>query len=590
MEPEAPADAIVERVDTLDDRGPRSVPRLPTRWLAGLALGVGLLRWSFAAQRRVFHIFPDEAGQLAIARWIGGGTPWKLFDHSTWQPGFALLLAPVYLVTDDPVTVFRMAIGLNAVLGGISAVLLAFVARRLTVLTALGCVGVAAIVSVLPASLSGSAHAWAEPLVSLSFLGAFLAVARFVENERFADGVAALLAGVVGFLAHGRLLLMVVTVVLIVTGIECRRRRWLRAVLGVAVFVASLAAVYALTSAAQEALWENPDRTNTVSATLRRLATDQLTMFDTMIGQLWYLLVSTAGVSFLGAFVLVKGALRGAQHSGDGTVSNRLVASDARALLALLLPQLALSVLFMAGRWRIDQVVYGRYNDAVVLPVLVLGIAWLVSAVDARRRALTLVVAGSSMLATTGYLVLRFGTTIDGERAVREMVAGLVPFYDRDLAGEIVGPSTVALLVLLTIGLTSSMPRATTAWLGGVLMFVTAVAAMSTYHGLAVNENFFESAKQVQEVRALVPRGETLGIRFVPANEPSLVLTSQQRQAAQLYQMYLPEFEFVRDDGPLDEVGPYVFAPRLDQTMLDAGAVALWQADDTGMTLWREQR
>jgi len=524
-----------------------------------------------------------------MARWIGGGSLWKLFDHSTWQPGFALLLAPVYLVTDDPIAVFRSAIVLNAALAGISTVLLAFVARRLAGMTAVGCVGVAAVVGLLPASLSASAHAWAEPLVTLTFLGSLLLLARYVEHERLADGVFAVAVGVVGFLAHGRLLPLAVTAVLIVAAVEIRRRRWRRAGLVVAVFVALLAAVYALTSAAEAALWENPDRTNTVSATLRRFSSDPIAMLDTLIGQSWYLLVTTAGLVFFGARVLMARAIGSETLSRTGSLPCRLAVSDARVLLALLLPQLGLSVLFTAGRGRVDQVIYGRYNDAVVLPVLVLGIAWLLDDTATRQRVRLLAAAGSTMLVTTAYLLFRFGWTIDGERGVREMVAGLVPTYGRDLAGAIVAPTVVGLLVLVTLGLTIFMRRSSSRWIAGVLVFLTTVAGVSTYHGLSVNENFFESARQVEEVRALVPSGETLGFRFVPLDEPSMVLLSQQRVAAQLYQMYLPEFEFVRDEGPYDDVGPYVFAPRLDQKMLDAGAVALWEADDTGMTLWREQ-
>jgi hypothetical protein len=587
------SNADLEHAD-VDDRSGRpnanSGTRPPGLWLVGLAVGVTVVRWLFAADRRVFHLFPDEAGQLAMARWLGGGNPWKLFGHSTWQPGFAILLAPVYVVTDDPLMVFRVALGMNACLAGAAAVLLAILARRLTTLSSGGCIGVAAVVSLLPASLSASAHAWAEPLVSLTFLGSLLALVHFVEGERLRDGLVAVVVSVGGFAAHGRLLLMAATVGIVVIGVECRRRRWARMGIALVVFALTMIAVYAITAAAQDALWEDPDRTNSVSATLRRLATDPLALVDTLIGQFWYLLVATAGLSFVGLWVVVSSAFKAGGEARFGCDARRPGSNDARVLLALLLPQVALSVLFTSDRGRIDQVIYGRYNDAVALPLIVVGIAWFVDATDVRRRAQVLGTTGGAMLVTTSFLLLRFGTSVDGDRAVGSMVAGLIPYYGRGPIGGIVVPAIGGLFVLLTLGLTKAMPRRSEAGFAAVLGFLVVVAGVSTYHGLSVNLNHFESARQVEEVRALVPPGETLGFRFVPSDEVSYVLTSHQRLAAQTYQMYLPEYEFVRDNGPYDDIGPYVFAPRLDPAMLDAGAVALWEAEDTGMTLWLEQR
>ena len=563
--------------------------QFPWSWLAALSIGVALARWLFAADRRVFHLFPDEAAQLAMGRWLGGGTPWKLFDHSTWQPGFAILLAPIYAVTDDPVTVFRVAICLNACVAAASAVLLAFVARRLTNLSMIGCIGAAAIVSLLPASLSASAHAWAEPLVSLTFLGSFLALARYVEREEMTDGLIAVMVGVIGFLAHGRLLPMAATAGLVVLALECRRRRWRRVCLVAVVFASAIAAVYALTAAAQRALWDAPDRTNSISATLRRFAQDPLALVDTLVGQSWYLLVTTAGISFVGLWAVCSSAFKthAAAAGGQQTVPN---STDARLLLELLLPQLALSVLFTSDRGRVDQVMYGRYNDAVVLPVLIVGIAWFVGAAGVRWRLPVFATTIGVTLATTAYLAFRFGSSIDGDGFVREMVPGLAPFYGSGAAGGVAMPAVLGLIVLFTLGLTTFMPRLAATGFAAVATALVAIAAMMTHHGLAVDLNHFESAKQVEEVRAMVPPGETIGFRFVPVDEYSLVLFVHQRFAAQLYQMYLPEHEFVRDEGPNDDVGPYVFAPRLDPALLDAGAVALWEADDTGMTLWREQR
>ena len=98
--------------------------------VAGVIVALARRRTSWG--RDEYAIWPDEPAQLAIARCIGGGTRWNMDDHSVWRPLFGTLLAPVYWFTDDPVTVFHTALVLNALLGGIAAALLVFVARRLT--------------------------------------------------------------------------------------------------------------------------------------------------------------------------------------------------------------------------------------------------------------------------------------------------------------------------------------------------------------------------------------------------------------------------------------------------------------------------
>ncbi len=52
--------------------------------------------------------------------------------------------------------------------------------------------------------------------------------------------------------------------------------------------------------------------------------------------------------------------------------------------------------------------------------------------------------------------------------------------------------------------------------------------------------------------------------------------------------MYLPEYRFRVDEGLDDAVGPYVFAPRQDPELTEAGATTLWESDNIGMALWLE--
>ena len=78
------------------------------------------------------------------------------------------------------------------------------------------------------------------------------------------------------------------------------------------------------------------------------------------------------------------------------------------------------------------------------------------------------------------------------------------------------------------------------------------------------------------------------GYRFVPIDQPSLVFLYKQREMAQAFQMYLPYHPFAEDEGSGDGVGPYVFAPKSHEPLVEIGAEMLWLDTESGMALWRE--
>jgi hypothetical protein len=143
---------------------------------------VTIARLRTSRGRDEYAIWPDEPAQLAIARWMGGGTRWNMDDHSVWRPLFGTLLSPVYWFTDDPITVFHTALVLNALLGGLAAMLLVFVARRLTPMSPWWCAIAAVIVSLAPAALFTTDFVFAESLVAPLYLATLLTLLRLYET------------------------------------------------------------------------------------------------------------------------------------------------------------------------------------------------------------------------------------------------------------------------------------------------------------------------------------------------------------------------------------------------------------------------
>jgi hypothetical protein len=120
-----------------------------------------------------------------------------------------------------------------------------------------------------------------------------------------------------------------------------------------------------------------------------------------------------------------------------------------------------------------------------------------------------------------------------------------------------------------------------------IVAVLTGLAAR-TWVVLGAGSNKFEEAAVVREIDDIVPPGEELGYLFVPIDQPSLVFLYKQREMAQAFQMYLPHHLFAEDGGSGDGVGPYVFAPKNHQPLVDVGAEMLWLDTESGMALWRE--
>ncbi len=557
---------------------------------------VALARWAFSSDRRVFHVSPDEPSQLAIARWLAGGRRWNMFDHATWQPGLGTLLTPIYWFTDDGQTAVRWALGANAAIGGVAAALLVLLTRRITGLSAPWCATLAIVAGIAPSSLSATSFVWAEGLVSLTFLLTALALLSWFDTHRLAAGVLAIAGSIAGFTSHSRLLPMVATTIALTVGWAVWRRRWRDfIVLGMTAGVL-LTASAAWTRFVLAHVWEDPNDQNTVSAVWEK-AHKPLAVADSLLGQAWYQLAATVGIAGIGALVLLRSTIGKAPNHGVTPTS-----TDARVLVAITAPLLLTSVVFMADRGRSDQYIYGRYNDAVMWPIIVLGLAWFTRRIRHgfdRRRQFVIVASVIAAIVASGLVVDRLhGDAIRERYGVRGMIAGLLAFVDGNDTLSVRRASLVAAALLAGIvGVIAfaHMPRLPVT----ARRMVLALGAVSAIVGFGVvvqrtervadlRLNGWLVTEAVAEVDALVPAGLPVAVRPVPNSQDPAVKWVAQRQRYQLYQLFLPERSFLRDSGTDDDIGPYVFAPLRDPDLVDAGAELIWRDPNSSIGLWKE--
>ncbi|RLV56596.1 hypothetical protein D9V41_05865 [Aeromicrobium phragmitis] len=354
--------------------------------------------------------FPfDEITYLQMARLIAGDPPAGPVDSGGYYPGWSVVIAPVWWVTQDPLAVYRVAIAIAVVLAVATIWPLSALVRRCG-LTRPQAVTVAAVVMCLPSRALQSDYVLSESLLMLVVAASVLAGMRLWERPSV--GRALLLSALVAlaYLTHARVLPFVLAV-----GIWLLfffRRSWLPALCGLLALVGLSWGVAKLATALNDRLVEGAfTQTEGFRQNLETTTAGLLAVAGS--GQVWYQLVASFGVVAVGAVAISVGMARELRYGMVG---------PAGLVLGVVLAMVLLSVLAWSGEanlylneWRrLDAWLYGRYADpftalvvAIGLAVIVRGASWklLVSGAVGAAAVLAVVLFKVAALAPTwGYI------------------------------------------------------------------------------------------------------------------------------------------------------------------------------------------
>ena len=106
---------------------------------------------------------------------------------------------------------------------------------------------------------------------------------------------------------------------------------------------------------------------------------------------------------------------------------------------------------------------------------------------------------------------------------------------------------------------------------------------MRVHDAQALRLNHWDIADDVATIDELVPAGEPIGVVFERRRATPDFTT--QRQRAQVYQLYLPDHEFV-EVTPLRATTRFVIGPGTSADLVMAGARVQWRDPDKPMALW----
>ncbi len=376
-----------------------SRPALAVLLVVVLGLATGLRTWVIV-RSTVPVILPDEVGSWSVARWVAGVHPSiPMGDVPTTPVATGVLLAPVARLIHSSVAQYRSALVITSLLLVLAGVLLSRWAAKVGFAGSDQRVGAFALVVLFPAAVLTSTFTWSEAAALASLAGLLLlteAGYRLLAPGAIAAG--ATVAGLMPFV-HGRFLLVpliwaggMIGFVLRSDELGARQRRARATLAGL---VTAVVVAIGLVGSHQVvgALWTHPASNSAGLAHLlldgrywRRLAAE-------LVGQLWYLVASSFGLAALGGWWLGRTAFRRTGRRTPVTAALRTTAAMLASVVVVSVATVAKGVVQRDDRpvGRLDYFVHGRYIDAVVVVLSVLGLGQLLAATDRsriRRRAM----------------------------------------------------------------------------------------------------------------------------------------------------------------------------------------------------------
>lgn len=375
----------------------------PRRRLLLVTLAFFIVRVALTIPRTGPVVVADEVGYLANARVLAGGVDGQLSTSPFYHGGYSLLLAPIAAAVRDPETSYRLALVLNALLAASLAPLLYTLLTRCFSVRPTAAVWPALAAAAYPSVTIFTQVTMSENLLLPLFVlwlllaGLFLQAATPRRQLAFAGATGACAAWL--WATHGRMIVVVALTAALFAVMLWRRASVPTALFGLVVLAAGLVAAHYLDHFLVTRNWGGHAKSEVSGplATVESLGGIGAFVRN-FVGQSWYLAVATLGVLVAAAVPFDPRTLR-------------LRFTPARVVLALsVLTAVGLlveSALSFRTADRPDLLIYGRYADVVVPPLLALALVRL----DAQRRIRIGFVAGGLAVWTVATALLR--TTVD---------------------------------------------------------------------------------------------------------------------------------------------------------------------------------
>lgn len=526
----------------------------------------------------------DTVGYMVNAAILAG---YQIDAMGSWHAGYSLLLAPIFLM-DDPFLIWKVVQILNALLVGIAVFLSgALIDQLRPSLDRFSRAVILLIIVVYPAFSAIAGYAYSSPVSSVNVL----LIALFLSWQSEWNVRQGVFLGIIAGFSYwihptGVVVIAAALIALLV-------RTWpIRWITGVVYLLTSLTMIWIYRYGIYETLYSIVTPSEFIrfdhykSLSFGDLMTKDVIFrfFGLSMGQLSYQLASTFGLVWIGAWSLFAIITRSIKKGMVYTDQNvKIISTSAFAVLLIVGIVFTVAVV-QAGavRGRTDYWIYGRYTDAVLHPLLTVGLL----AVVARGRIIkgTIWIWGIAVvfLMMTGWLLY---SVVDTQ--LPHSYQSTLAFWPQYILSDknFFLWMLLAALGVFLMGLIVQLPKLS-ALIGAFITFL-ASSYVSGFHNLQdrrnIEETYSHPSSIVDIVRSSWPRGSCVG--FVHPLPDSLTL--MQRERYRLYAYYLFNYNYRRytlESWKSDCLGPmltYDAVPILD----DQDLKIILREESTGLYL-----
>ncbi|MFI0351434.1 hypothetical protein [Actinomadura sp. 9N407] len=460
---------------------PAGTRRRLGRWgvllLIGWAAQVAVRLWLASGQTMPVAT-PDEAGYLFAARVLTGGPEADMSYGTVYRGGYALLLLPAFWIADEPVTIYRICLVINALISAAMLPLAYLMLRRLQ-LTRNWSYAVGHVTALLPCVLFYAQFVLTDAVLPVAIFGwlllthAWLTAPPDTSRSRVAlYGASAGMVVAYVYASHSRgAILLIVHAGIMLAAVACRWLSLRQSALAAAATAAVAGAGVLLNRTLLPALYPGGD--NDLSGNLgRRLTTvdGYGWVLSLGTGQVWYQIVATGGVAGIGLVTIAVVAVR------RGTAPKLRVLS--LAVLAAIAGIAFATSAALPVEYRIGNYVYGRYLACITPVLFAVGAAVLLRAT--LRTVLWAAAATVALAVLTAGVVQWYAGDLLSEYTYTLFDFPEISFLTWDWTRFQLWHATLAGLVLLGLCLIAArLPRHGPAVLVGLLVIVN-IATVTT--------------------------------------------------------------------------------------------------------------
>ncbi len=336
----------------------------------------------------MLYVSADEMGYLGTAAWLNG-LNWtdmmgKLYYYSY---GYPLLLAPIFSFTTDPATVYRFAIMLNVLLSTAVLPLSYLSARRLfpgankwLILVCCFCV------TIYSANILQITMVRNESLLFLLVWAVLLLFLLLKKHGSLAVPIAIAALCVYAFMVHQRAVPLIIAACAVMLLMLLKKQLSLKQFLAFALTVAGMLLLHTLLKDYfKSGIWQGASSAahNDFSDMPRKIGklftTEGISFLRVLGGQVFYMGAASFIIYFAGAGAIAPRAWRTLRQSFSRKQAAVHAQTDWGVLFLAIAAVLtfAVSALFLITPVRMDHIVYGRYNEIFMGPVLIYALLYL---------------------------------------------------------------------------------------------------------------------------------------------------------------------------------------------------------------------